>query len=171
VISLFVVRTSGRFGRVLDGAIKFPATLSHIVIAVGFNVVAFGAYVALFRGVLGGTQGDQIHRRLNHTASYQITMAGLAATRIFSAAGAGGIVLTYWALRKAGMPRRRATRRCFSPRAVRSSPFTTTRPEVGRSSSVTHWASVDLPAPEGPSRPTISPALTSRSTPDSAATS
>ena len=35
-------------------------------------------------------------------------MAGLAATRIFSAAGAGGIVLTYWALRKAGMPRRRA---------------------------------------------------------------
>ena len=35
-------------------------------------------------------------------------MAGLAATRIFSAAGAGGIVLTYWALRKAGMPRRRS---------------------------------------------------------------
>ena len=38
--------------------------------------------------------------------SYQITMAGLAATRLFSAGGAGGIVLTYWALRKAGMPRR-----------------------------------------------------------------
>ena len=33
-------------------------------------------------------------------------MAGLAATRLFSAGGAGGIVLTYWALRKAGMPRR-----------------------------------------------------------------
>ena len=47
-------------------------------------------------------------RRLDLKASYQITMAGLAATRIFSAAGAGGIVLTYWALRKAGMPRRRA---------------------------------------------------------------
>ena len=31
-------------------------------------------------------------------------MAGLAATRLFSAGGAGGIVLTYWALRKAGMP-------------------------------------------------------------------
>ena len=49
-----------------------------------------------------------MHRRLDLRASYQITMAGLAATRIFSAAGAGGIVLTYWALRKAGMPRRRA---------------------------------------------------------------
>ena len=58
--------------------------------------------------ILGGTRDDVVHRRLDLKASYQITMAGLAATRIFSAAGAGGIVLTYWALRKAGMPRRRA---------------------------------------------------------------
>ena len=79
-----------------------------IVVAIGFNVVAFGAYVALFRGVLGGTRDDDVHRRLDLRASYQITMAGLAATRIFSAAGVGGIVLTYWALRKAGVPRRRA---------------------------------------------------------------
>jgi uncharacterized protein (TIRG00374 family) len=79
-----------------------------ILIAIGFNVLAFAAYVALFRGILGGTRDDAVHRRLDLRASYQITMAGLAATRIFSAAGAGGIVLTYWALRKAGMPRRRA---------------------------------------------------------------
>jgi len=79
-----------------------------VVIAIAFNVVAFGAYVALFRGVLGGTRDDEVHRRLDLRASYLITMAGLAATRIFSAAGVGGIVLTYWALRKAGMPRRRA---------------------------------------------------------------
>jgi uncharacterized protein (TIRG00374 family) len=79
-----------------------------VLIAIGFNVLAFGAYVALFRGVLGGTRDDEVHRRLDLRASYQITMAGLAATRIFSAAGAGGIVLSYWALRKAGMPRRRA---------------------------------------------------------------
>jgi uncharacterized protein (TIRG00374 family) len=79
-----------------------------ILVAIGFNVLAFAAYVALFRGILGGTRDDQVHRRLDLRASYQITMAGLAATRIFSAAGAGGIVLTYWALRKAGMPRRRA---------------------------------------------------------------
>jgi uncharacterized protein (TIRG00374 family) len=84
------------------------ATWYWILVAIGFNVVAFAAYVALFRGVLGGTRDDELHRRLDLRASYQITMAGLAATRIFSAAGAGGIVLTYWALRKAGMPRRRA---------------------------------------------------------------
>jgi uncharacterized membrane protein YbhN (UPF0104 family) len=79
-----------------------------VVIAVAFNVGAFGAYVALFRGVLGGNASAGVRRRLDVSASYQITMAGLAATRIFSAAGAGGIVLSYWALRKAGMPRRRS---------------------------------------------------------------
>jgi uncharacterized protein (TIRG00374 family) len=94
----------------LDDAMRKldEATWYWIVLAIGFNVVAFGAYVALFRGVLGGTRDDDLHRRLDLRASYLITMAGLAATRIFSAAGAGGIVLTYWALRKAGMPRRRS---------------------------------------------------------------
>jgi uncharacterized protein (TIRG00374 family) len=87
----------------LDNAVPY-----WIAIAIGFNVVAFAAYVALFRGILGGTRDDPVRRRLDLSASYQITMAGLAATRIFSAAGAGGIVLTYWALRKAGMPRRRS---------------------------------------------------------------
>jgi putative heme transporter len=94
----------------LDDAVRKlgNATWYWIVIAIGFNVLAFAAYVALFRGILGGTRDDIVHRRLDLKASYQITMAGLAATRIFSAAGAGGVVLTYWALRKAGMPRRRA---------------------------------------------------------------
>jgi uncharacterized protein (TIRG00374 family) len=84
------------------------ATWYWVVIAVFLNFGAFGAYVALFRGVLGGTRDDSVQRRLDVRASYEITMAGLAATRIFSAAGAGGIALTYWALRKAGMPRRRS---------------------------------------------------------------
>ncbi|HYP48332.1 MAG TPA: lysylphosphatidylglycerol synthase transmembrane domain-containing protein [Thermoleophilaceae bacterium] len=84
------------------------ANYSWIVVAIGFNVASFIAYVALFRGVLGGVQDTRVQRRLDVRASYQITMAGLAATRIFSAAGAGGIVLTYWALRKAGLPRRRS---------------------------------------------------------------
>ena len=71
-----------------------------IGIALAFNILAFAAYVALFRGVVGE---KVIH--LTVSESYQITMAGLAATRLFSAGGAGGIVLTYWALRKAGMER------------------------------------------------------------------
>ena len=84
------------------------ATWYWIVVAIGFNIAAFGAYVALFKGILSGNVGEKVHERLDFRASYQITMAGLAATRIFSAAGAGGLVVTYWALRKAGMERRRA---------------------------------------------------------------
>jgi uncharacterized protein (TIRG00374 family) len=76
-----------------------------IWIAVGLlcSVGMFAAYVALFRGVVGR---DVVH--LEWRESYEITMAGLAATRLFSAGGAGGILLSYWALRKAGMERRRA---------------------------------------------------------------
>lgn len=36
--------------------------------------------------------------------SYEITLAGGAATKILATAGAGGIALTVWALRAAGMP-------------------------------------------------------------------
>ena len=75
-------------------------------VAVGFNVLAFGAYVALFRGVIGENLV-----RLEWSESYQITMAGLAASRLLSAGGAGGVVLSYWALRKAGMERSEAARR------------------------------------------------------------
>jgi uncharacterized protein (TIRG00374 family) len=58
-------------------------------------------YVALFRGVfVRGGSG------VGWRASYQITMAGLAATRLFAAGGAGGIVLTAWALRRSGMSAR-----------------------------------------------------------------
>lgn len=77
-----------------------------IGIALAFNVAAFGAYVALFRGVIA-----ESNVRLTVSESYQITMAGLAATRLFSAGGAGGILLTYWALRKAGMERRQSAAR------------------------------------------------------------
>jgi uncharacterized protein (TIRG00374 family) len=77
-----------------------------IAIAIAFNVVAFGTYIALFKAVVGG---DVL--RFTWKETYEINMAGLAATLLFSAAGAGGIVLTYWALRKAGMGRRDVGRR------------------------------------------------------------
>jgi uncharacterized protein (TIRG00374 family) len=80
-----------------------------VTAAVAFNVLAFFSYVALFRGVVGERV---VH--LEWRESYQITMAGLAATRLFSAGGAGGIVLTYWALRKAGMPRRQTACRMLA---------------------------------------------------------
>src|SRR4051794_451091 len=97
-----VVGLNDVFGRLSD------ATWYWVVIAAAFNALSFGAYSVLFRGVLGGREDDLVHRRLDLRASYQITMAGFVATTIFSAGGAGGIALTYRALRKAGMSRRRA---------------------------------------------------------------
>jgi uncharacterized protein (TIRG00374 family) len=102
VVAIYVL-----FPRVvgLEGALDSIDDGDPLWIGLGvvFCLGAFGAYVALFRGVVGE---KVIHLRWNE--SYQITMAGLAATRLFSAGGAGGIVLTYWALRKAGMERRQA---------------------------------------------------------------
>jgi uncharacterized protein (TIRG00374 family) len=62
------------------------------------EVLSFACYVALFRVVFITGRS-----RIDWRASYQITMASLAATRVFAAAGAGGIALTAWALRRSGM--------------------------------------------------------------------
>jgi uncharacterized membrane protein YbhN (UPF0104 family) len=70
-------------------------------LAAGLEVASFGGYVVLFRGVFVDGQ-----RRIGWATSYEITMAGLAATRLLASAGAGGIALTAWALRRAGLPPR-----------------------------------------------------------------
>jgi uncharacterized membrane protein YbhN (UPF0104 family) len=77
-----------------------------IAVAIGFNLVAIGTYITLFKAVVGG---DAL--RFTWRETYEINMAGLAATRLFSTGGAGGIAITYWALRKAGMVRRDVARR------------------------------------------------------------
>ncbi len=69
--------------------------------ALVFTLGSFGGYVMMFQGVF-----VRAGSRVDWRASYQITMAGLAATRLFAAGGAGGIALTAWALRRSGMPRR-----------------------------------------------------------------
>ena len=71
-------------------------------LALLFTFGMFGGYVLLFHGVFARAAEG----RLTARESYQVWMAGLAATRLFSAGGAGGIVLTAWALRGAGLPRR-----------------------------------------------------------------
>ena len=72
-----------------------------IALGLLFTAGSFAGYVSLFRGVF-----LRRHTGIDWRESYQITMASLAATRLFAAGGAGGIVLTAWALRKAGMGRR-----------------------------------------------------------------
>jgi uncharacterized membrane protein YbhN (UPF0104 family) len=77
-----------------------------IGVAIGFCIASFGTYIALFKAVVGG---DAL--RLSWRETYEINMAGVAASLLLSAGGAGGVALTYWALRKAGMARREVGRR------------------------------------------------------------
>jgi uncharacterized protein (TIRG00374 family) len=107
VIGLYVALPAALSGLSDTRDVISDANPWWIAVALGINMLSFASYVALFRGVIGGeAESKTIGPRLDWSASYQITMAGLAATRLFSAAGAGGIALTYWALRRAGMARR-----------------------------------------------------------------
>jgi uncharacterized protein (TIRG00374 family) len=80
-----------------------------LAVALVLELASFGGYLILFRGVFA-RELPQV--RWRH--SYQITMAGLAATRLFAAGGAGGVALTAWALRRAGMPARRVAARMMT---------------------------------------------------------
>jgi uncharacterized protein (TIRG00374 family) len=80
-----------------------------IGIAVVFSIASYATYIALFKAVVGG---DTL--KLSWGETYEINMAGVAATLLFSAGGAGGVALTYWALRKAGMHRRDVARRMIA---------------------------------------------------------
>jgi uncharacterized protein (TIRG00374 family) len=98
-----LVGVSDAFSRIGD------AKWYWVVVAVGCVLVAFAAYAAVFKAVVGGGPESGIPKgRLNLRASYEITMAGFAGSTFFSAAGAGGLIIIYWALRKAGMEARRA---------------------------------------------------------------
>jgi uncharacterized membrane protein YbhN (UPF0104 family) len=103
-----------------------------IAFGVVLELLSFGGYVVLFRAVFvttrTGPSRDPVVSGSPETAgpldpaepagsspapgpigwseSYQITMAGLAATRLFATAGAGGVALTAWALRRSGMEAR-----------------------------------------------------------------
>jgi len=71
-------------------------------VAAVFTVLSFGGYVLLFHGIFA----PGAPRRLTAAEAYQVTMAALAATRLFAAAGAGGLALQAWAMRRSGMSRR-----------------------------------------------------------------
>jgi len=80
-----------------------------LAVAFGLQLAATASYIAVFQGV-HVPPGYPIRFR----ESYQITMAGLAATRLFAAGGAGGVALTAWALRRSGMPRREVAERMIA---------------------------------------------------------
>jgi uncharacterized membrane protein YbhN (UPF0104 family) len=72
---------------------------------VGFELGSFAGYIALFWHVAGRSTP-----RIGLRASYEVSLAGTAATRLLPTAGAGGAALTFWSLRRAGHDTASATR-------------------------------------------------------------
>lgn len=76
-----------------------------LVLALALTVACYASYVALLHWMI---------EDLSWPISYQITMAGLAATLLVSSGGLGGILLTYWALRSLDLGRRESSSRIFA---------------------------------------------------------
>ncbi len=72
-----------------------------LALAMVFELVSLGGYSMLFGTVFG-----RGHERINWRVSLEIPLAGIAAIRLLAAAGAGGVALTVWALRRARMDAR-----------------------------------------------------------------
>ncbi len=104
--AVFVVSTVAFLYFVLPKLLGLQETWARIqrgnawwlALGAALELCSFLGYVALFRGVF--VRGDS---RIDWRESYEITMAGLAATRLLASAGAGGIALTAWALRRSGL--------------------------------------------------------------------
>ncbi|MGA9860009.1 MAG: lysylphosphatidylglycerol synthase transmembrane domain-containing protein [Solirubrobacteraceae bacterium] len=80
-----------------------------LALGVVFEALSLGGYVALFRTVFSCHDV-----RIGWKASYQITMAGVVATKLLATAGAGGVALTVWALRASGLSAREVARRVLA---------------------------------------------------------
>ena len=100
-VALLVGKLAG-FARLLDelrGA--HPVWLSVCLLA---EIVSFTGYVVAFRESVTFGGGPVFSR----WATLRLVMASLGATRIVAAGGAGGLAVTYWALRQGGEDQHRA---------------------------------------------------------------
>jgi uncharacterized membrane protein YbhN (UPF0104 family) len=79
---------------------------SWLAAALAFELLSFAAYVAAFHAAFSDAT-----TRMGWRASYELTMAGVVATRLLAAGGAGGVALTAWALLHAGLDSTEVRRR------------------------------------------------------------
>jgi uncharacterized membrane protein YbhN (UPF0104 family) len=70
------------------------------------EVAAYAAYVFTFHRLFA-----EPGSRIGWRESYEISLAGVVASRVFATAGAGGIALTVWALDRSGMEKRQLVTR------------------------------------------------------------
>ncbi len=110
VVALAVVLVAGRRVEPLTRALGHAVALEPGwgALAVVLEGVSLAGYIAVLWMAAG-----RATPRVGIRESAQITLAGTAATRLLPTAGAGGIALLLWSLRRAGVPARAATRTMF----------------------------------------------------------
>src|SRR2546421_2177144 len=101
-----VLLAGGHVSALADG-VRRGLDVSPGWAAVGavFECVSLAGYIGLLSLVAG-----RATPRVGARESAQIALAGAAATRLLPTAGAGGVALTMWALRRAGLRPQTATR-------------------------------------------------------------
>jgi len=89
-----------------------------LALGAGLELLSVASYALLFRTVFA--RGNA---RLGWRATVEIPLAGIAAIRLFAAAGAGAVAVTVWALRRAGMSARLIACRMAANYAVQYSVY------------------------------------------------
>ena len=74
-----------------------------LALGIVVEALSLGSEIALLHGIFARPKG-----RIGWRVSYQIELAGGAATKVFATAGAGGVALTVWALRASGLHQQEA---------------------------------------------------------------
>ncbi len=103
-IGVLIAKTAG-FQEVLDDLGNAKA--AWLPVCLLLEVVSYGGYVVTLRAVASIDSGPTIRA----WPATRLVMASLGATRIVSPAGAGGLALTYWALKRTGLRTRDAAAR------------------------------------------------------------
>jgi uncharacterized membrane protein YbhN (UPF0104 family) len=109
-VAAVLVALPGAYTAISEGLSRIPhADARWLALALGLEALSFLGHIILFRAVF--VDGSS---RVGYAASYEITMAGHAATRLFGAAGAGGVALQVWALKRSGISGRTVAARMIA---------------------------------------------------------
>ncbi len=100
--ALLLVTAALGDGALLDAAER--ADGRWLLLCAAGELLAYAGYVTVFRVAAGSGGGP----RLSFRSSLHVVFAGLGATRLLAAGGAGGLAVFYWALRRAGAETRDA---------------------------------------------------------------
>ncbi len=127
----------------VSGFAKFVDRLGEahagwLIAGVVVQIISIAAYVVAFRTIT--TREHSPPLSLGPTS--QIVLAGLGATRLLAAAGAGGLAVNYWGLRRAGIGTRESIARVLMLNTLLYAIFGC----IGLSAATVMWARGDAPA-------------------------